>query len=188
MKPEAYGLYRHKGELTPILPDFVAPGILEVDFGRLKALGIKHVLIDLDLTLRRLGAKEIEHEILTVLRQLKKDRLFHSISLMTNNYRAKRYADAMGMPAFTAYWDKLRPVRKPNIKFFNRVLQTLRAQPAESVMIGDKVHADITGANNAGLYTVLVNPRGRDYWFDKLLLTRWRERRSLARARRSLPR
>src|SRR5581483_5785570 len=151
MKPEAFGLYSRKGELTPILPDFVAPSILDVDFLQLKRLGIKHVLIDLDLTLRRVGAKEIEHEILSAFMQLKKDRVFRSISLMTNNYRAKRYADAMGLHAFTAYWENRRPIRKPNIKFFQRVLTSLRAKPAQSVMIGDKVHADIIGANNAGL-------------------------------------
>jgi HAD superfamily phosphatase (TIGR01668 family) len=186
MKPEAYGLYTAKGELSPLLPDFVAPSIMDVDFAELKRLGIKHILIDLDLTIRRVGAKQLEAEIVEALRQLKQGGLFDSISLMTNNYRAKRYADAIGIKAFTAYWENFRPIRKPNIKFFERVLSTLAAQPSQTVMIGDKVHADIIGANNAGLYTILVNPRGHDYWFDRVLLTRWRERRSLGRARLGL--
>ncbi len=186
MEPEAYGLYEQKGELSSLLPDFVSPSILDVDFGELKQLGIKHILIDLDLTIRRVGAREIETEIVNILMQLKQAKLFSSISLMTNNYRAKRYADAIGLRAFTAYWENYRPIRKPNIKFFQRVLTTLAAKPSQTVMIGDKVHADIIGANNAGLYTILVNPRGRDFWFDRLLLTRWRERRSLNQARLGL--
>lgn len=186
MKPEAYGLYRRKGELSPILPDFVASGILDVDFAQLKQLGIRHLLIDLDLTLRRVGSRHIEQEIMDALSQLQRDHLFQTISLMTNNYWAKRYADTLGIRAFTAYWENHRPIRKPNIKFFQRAMKSLQARPAQTVMIGDKVHADIIGANNAGLYTVLVNPRGKDYWFDTLLLTRWREQRLLKRARQTI--
>ena len=188
MKPEAYGLYTKKGELPPSLPDFLAPSILDIDFKHLRQLGIKHILIDLDQTLRRIGSRKIEDNILASLWQLKENQGFSSVSIVTNNYWPKRFARAAGLTAFTPFWDYLRPVRKPSQKFYARVLQSLHAKPAQTIMIGDKVHADIKGANNAGLYTVLVKPRGRDYWFDKLLLTRYRERRLLSRDRRSLRR
>ncbi len=186
MQPEAYGLYSHKSELSPSLPDFVASSILEVDFAKLNTIGIKHVLIDLDLTIRRIGSRHIEQEVLLTLQKLQQAGHFRSISLMTNNYWAKRYADILGFGVFTAYWEGYRPIRKPNIKFFRRVLHDLAAEPSETVMIGDKVHADIRGANNAGLFTVLVKPRGRDYLFDRILLSRLRERRSLKKAREGI--
>ena len=186
MKSEAYGLYSNKGELSPLLPDFVAASILEVDFSKLKKLGINHVLIDLDQTLRRIGSRNIDHEVLTLLRKLRQSNAFTSINLMTNNYWPKRFASALDIRAFTPYWEGVRPIRKPNRKFFERVLKELEAQPAEVVMIGDKVRADIVGANKSGLMTVLVSPRGRDYIFDRLLLSRLRERRSLSHARESI--
>lgn len=186
MKPEAYGQYEKKGEVSALLPDFIASSILEVDFAKLKALGIKHVLIDLDQTLRRIGARKIEDNVLAALLKLEQQKVFSSINLVTNNYWPKRFAKAMGITAFTPYWEGLRPIRKPNRKFFQRVLLTLNANPNEAVMIGDKVHADIMGANNAGMMTILVSPRGRDYLFDRLLFSRLRERRSLNRARATL--
>jgi len=186
MKPEAFGLYAAKGELSPQLPDFIASSILEVDFSKLKKLGVKHVLIDLDQTLRRIGSRKIEDDVLTRLRNLQHSHTFESINLVTNNYWPKRFASALGIKAFTPYWEGVHPIRKPNRKFFERVLRNLNAQPAEAVMIGDKVRADIVGANKTGLMTILVNPRGRDYFFVRLLLSRLRERRSLSQARQNI--
>ncbi len=186
MKSEAYGHYEQKGELSPMLPDFSAPSILDVDFTKLKQIGVNHVLIDLDQTLRRIGSRKLENDVLTKLRNLQLSGTFKSINIVTNNYWPKRFATALGIAAFTPYWEGIRPIRKPNQKFFNRVLNALDSQPNESVMIGDKVRADIMGANNAGLLTILVSPRGRDYLFDRILLSRLRERHSLTRARASL--
>lgn len=186
MKPEAHGRYKTKGEISSLLPDFIAPSILEVDFVKLKRLGVKYILIDLDQTLRRIGSWHIDDTVLVALRNLKQGGSFKSISLVTNNYWPKRFASALGITAYTPFWEGLRPIRKPNRKFFKRVLAALGAQPSEAVMIGDKLRADVIGANNAGMLTVLVSPRGRDYFFDRLLLSRYREKRSLKKARATL--
>jgi predicted HAD superfamily phosphohydrolase YqeG len=44
-------------------------------------------------------------------------------------------------------------------------------------MIGDKLRGDVYGGNVSGLFTVLVKPNGHDYWYDRILFTRLRERR-----------
>ncbi len=186
MKREAFGLYKKKGQLPAILPDFVADNFLKVDFKELKQLGIKHILLDLDLTIRRVGARELEKDVLEFFRKLQDNRQFKSVNLVTNNRRAKRFADTLNIQAFMPYWEHARPIRKPNIKFFQRVLSALNAQPGQAAMIGDKVHADIVGANNVGMTTILVHPRGRDYWFDMLMLTRFRERYSIKKARHNI--
>ncbi len=186
MQPEAYGLYKNKGELSPILPDFVTDNVLDIDFEYLRQLGLSHLLIDLDLTIRLVGAKEIEHEVKALFSKLKNAKLFKSIGIMTNNYRAKHFAESLGINAFTPFWEGVKPIRKPNTLFFHQVLKKLHAKPENTVMIGDKIHSDIVGANKAGLITVLVKPRGRDYWFDRLMLTRWREKRALKQARDSI--
>ncbi|MBT8377003.1 MAG: YjjG family noncanonical pyrimidine nucleotidase [Bacteroidia bacterium] len=48
-------------------------------------------------------------------------------------------------------------VKKPNPKIFHFALQQAKADPAESVMIGDSLEADIEGAINVGMEAI---------WFD----------------------
>jgi putative hydrolase of the HAD superfamily len=46
---------------------------------------------------------------------------------------------------------------KPNREIFDFALQAANATIAESIMIGDNIDADITGANNAGWKTIFAN-------------------------------
>jgi putative hydrolase of the HAD superfamily len=48
-------------------------------------------------------------------------------------------------------------VKKPNPKIFNFALDAAKAQPEESVMIGDSLEADIEGAENVGMATILFD-------------------------------
>lgn len=45
-------------------------------------------------------------------------------------------------------------VKKPNPKIFNFALDSAKASPNESVMIGDSLEADIEGAHNIGMETI----------------------------------
>lgn len=48
-------------------------------------------------------------------------------------------------------------VKKPNPKIFNHALALANANPKESVMIGDNLEADIEGAQNIGMQTILFD-------------------------------
>lgn len=187
MRTEAHSHYPSKKAAPLYLPDFSARSVTDIDFKQLKKLGVKHVMFDLDLTLRRAYSRHLETEIIDYLVNLRKTSGFKSINLVTNNIRKlKRYAEPLGVRIFQPYREGWRIRRKPQRKFFERVLKELGAKPADCVMIGDKLFADVVGGNRMGMYTVLVTPRGMDYWFDLLLLTRFREKRSLNAARSRL--
>ena len=51
-------------------------------------------------------------------------------------------------------------VKKPNSKIFNLALDLAKAQPHESVMIGDSYEADIEGANAYGMHSIFFNQNG----------------------------
>jgi len=51
-------------------------------------------------------------------------------------------------------------VKKPNPKIFNYALQKATANPAESMMIGDNLEADVLGAENVGMHAIFFNPDG----------------------------
>ena len=178
--------YRHditrKSESDYFIPDFTATGILDVDFGRLKNKGIKHILIDLDLTLRKKRVYTLDPAIQKYLRHAMKEYGFHSLSIASNNMTPLgRYARPLDAQVFQPFISGFTLVRKPSAIFFKRILATLNASAKDCVMIGDKLKGDVFGGNKAGMKTILVEPRGNDYWYDKLLRTRHREQKAMQR-------
>ena len=143
-------------------------------------------MLDLDLTLRRVGSRHIEEEVVVYLGSVMKRFGFSSINLVTNNIgRLHRYANPLNANIFQPFFTGLWLVRKPRQEFYKRILIKLSADPKRCVMIGDKIRADVMGAKRFGMYTVLVNPRGRDYLYDRLILTRYRQRKMLQNARKN---
>lgn len=53
-------------------------------------------------------------------------------------------------------------VKKPNPKIFNHALKIAKANPEESVMVGDNYEADILGALNIGLDAICFNYHKED--------------------------
>lgn len=53
--------------------------------------------------------------------------------------------------------------KKPDIRIFEFAAERTKALPAESIMIGDSLEADIVGARNAGFDQVYFNPKGEDH-------------------------
>lgn len=105
--------------------------------------------------------------------------MFKSVCLVSNNQRnISRYSEPIGARLFQPFRSGWKLIRKPNPLFFNKVLAELQAKPEQTVMIGDRLHADVLGGNRMGMYTIYIGKRGPiDYWFDWLLLTRLRDRR-----------
>ncbi len=164
------------------MPDFTADSVLDVDFNKLKKLGVKHILIDLDLTLRKKMTRSLEPEITIFLLKTVKDLGFQTISIASNNMlNLSGYGTSISAHVFQPFWKGLWLIRKPNKLFYERILKEIGAKPRECVMIGDKLRGDIYGANNVGLFTILVKPKGSDYFYDWLLFTRFRERQSMAK-------
>ena len=50
---------------------------------------------------------------------------------------------------------------KPDLRFFNFVVEKLRTDPANCIMIGDNYEKDIVGAKTTGMKTILFNPSDR---------------------------
>lgn len=50
-------------------------------------------------------------------------------------------------------------IRKPNPHIFYRALDNMNISPAQAAMVGDKLDADILGAQNAGIYSIWITKR-----------------------------
>lgn len=175
----AYQLTETKKALASYLPDFTASSVADIDFTLLKQLGIKHLLFDLDQTLRSPYTRRLHPTVIQLLNEVNVSRQFESLNLVSNNQRnLTRYSEPINAHVFQPYRKGWRLIRKPNPLFFEHVLDSLDTEPSETVMIGDRLHADVLGGNRAGMYTIYMKKRGAiDYWFDWLLLTRMRDKR-----------
>lgn len=184
MKALAYSLDKKKVPEPSYLPDFTARSVADIDFDVLKKLGVKHLLFDLDQTLRRPYSRHLESAVVTLLKEVQSSRQFMSLNLVSNNQRKlHRFSEPIDANVYQPYRKGLKIIRKPNPEFFKYVLGSLNSKPEHTVMIGDRLHADVLGGNKMGMYTIFVTKRGPiDYWFDWLLLTRMRDNRRLREA------
>lgn len=181
MKFLGYTLTTKKIASPTFLPDFTATSIDDIDFHKLESLGIEHLLFDLDQTLRRPYSRKLPSDVITLLNEVNHSKQFKSLNLVSNNQRnLRRYGEPIGARIFQPFRKGLRLIRKPNPLFFEHVLRELDTTAEKTVMIGDRLHADVYGGNHMGMFTLYVKKRGPiDYWFDWILLTRLRERRRL---------
>lgn len=187
MKSEAHLIYKDKSTAPSHLPDFSVKSVLEIDFAYLKSIGAKHILFDLDLTLRKPRAAEIEASIITYLSDAKKQAHFDTLNLATNNMRQlDQFSKPLGARVFQPFIQKGKLIRKPKPAFFAHIITELEAKPSEVVMIGDKATFDVIGGNKAGMLTILVEPLGKDLFHDRLLFVRFRDKRALKKARAAL--
>lgn len=184
MKALGYQLSQEKLPSPTYLPDFTATAVDDIDFKQLEKMGVKHLMFDLDQTLRRPYTRHLHPTVIQLLNEVNHSKQFQTLNLVSNNQRnLRRFSEPIGARVFQPFRKGLRFIRKPNPLFFAYVLDELKAKPSETVMIGDRLHADVHGGNRMGMYTVYVGKRGAiDYWFDWLLLTRLREKRRLKEA------
>ncbi|HJP96332.1 MAG TPA: HAD-IIIA family hydrolase [Candidatus Saccharimonadales bacterium] len=185
MKVEGYPNTAHKATKLRHLPDFSASSVFDIDFKRLQKMGVKHALFDLDLTIRKPRAAEIEANIITYLVEQRNNGTLESLSLATNNMKRDiaQFSDPLGAHVFQPFYSKGRLVRKPYKQYFERIITALNAKPQEIVMIGDKAGFDVAGGNRVGMHTILLEPQGKDLIHDRLLLIRARDNWLLKRAR-----
>ena len=181
MKALAYSLHKKKKPEVSYLPDFTARSVADIDFDLLKKLKVRHLLFDLDQTLRRPYSRHLEDAVVKLLKEVQSSGQFLSLNLVSNNQRKlNRFSDPIDANVYQPYREGFKIIRKPNPKFFEFVLDHINTKPEQTVMIGDRLHADVLGGNRMGMYTIFVAKRGPiDYWFDWLLLTRVRDNRRL---------
>lgn len=180
----AHQLSDSKQPLASYLPDFTASSVDDIDFALLKKLGVKHLLFDLDQTLRSPYTRRLHPSVIRLLVEVNQSKQFKTLNLVSNNQRnLSRYSEPINAHVFQPYRKGWRLIRKPNPQFFHYVLDSLESKPTETVMIGDRLHADVLGGNRVGMYTIYMKKRGAiDYWFDWLLLTRMRDNRRFSDA------
>ena len=171
-----------------LVPDQRVTSILEVDFEALAARGIYCFILDVDSTIAHHYSDSVNQAIKAKLQEASGKGSIARIVLLSNIgiSNGKRRQRVAKMAAEIKAMDYVCAVgieQKPSRRAFRRALKMMRARAWLTVMIGDQILTDIWGAKRLNIYTIKVDPLGRDHfttipkrWVEKILL--WLEKKA----------
>lgn len=155
------------------------PSIFAVDLDRLRARGIRGLIVDLDNTLGPWRLAEPDPAVREWFRRAQAAGFRICIVSNGGARRVQAVASALAVPA-------VGRAAKPSGRGFRAALALLGTAPHETAVIGDQIFTDVLGGNRLGLYTILVRPVSpREFLGTRLvrrverLVLRWLERRGL---------
>jgi HAD superfamily phosphatase (TIGR01668 family) len=160
----------------PLQPDERHDSIRDIDFS---ALGRRHIIVDVDNTLVTTSGTVVDEATVNFLKSQRDAGYIEALCLVTNNslpqkgrkQRIKGIAEQLNASyVFAQGW-----FSKPHPKPFKQAMAYMKSKPETTAVIGDQIYTDIRGGKRLGLYTILVKPMGKDYWFT--FYRRWKERR-----------
>lgn len=125
--------------------------IFEIDLARLKHMGKRAIILDLDNTLVRWNDPDPTPGLLTWLDQVKAKGFQPCIVSNNSGPRVSEFAAKVGIPF-------IPKATKPRRKGFVEAMERLGVTPAETVVVGDQIFTDVLGGNRSGAYTILVVP------------------------------
>ncbi|NLG10118.1 MAG: YqeG family HAD IIIA-type phosphatase [Coriobacteriaceae bacterium] len=144
-------------------PDGFFSAVESIDPDELIAKGYRSVLLDIDNTLVPRDTKQIPKTVEQWIAKAKDSGL--SICLLSNNWHKTvfSYADQLQLPC-------IYKAMKPLPFAFFAAIRRLGANKEQTVVIGDQLLTDVTGAHLTGMPAIMVKPRAsKDLWHTLLL-------------------
>lgn len=137
--------------LEMLRPNQCVARVDQIDLEKLRALGIRALLLDLDNTLVPWGRTEMPTAVRQWLGRAKQ--LGFSLCITSNSLagRVAQMGESLSVPYIPS-------ATKPRKSAFRRALSALGATAAETAVIGDQLFTDVLGGNRMSLHTILVNP------------------------------
>ena len=133
-------------------PTIYKKSIFDIDYARLKKLGITCLVFDLDNTLGLIEHKNCPRNVKKLIQELKEDFL---VLICSNNTRRriKPYLDDLCIGGVC--WSF-----KPSIFGLVRIKKNYHLFKKEMCIIGDQMVTDVLAGNRFHIMTVLVDPLG----------------------------
>jgi len=143
--------------------------VLEIDPRELKKQGIDGLILDVDNTIVEWRSDQVSEAMKEwVHRALDSDL---KVCIVSNGVekQVETVSKELNVPA-------IAKAGKPTKRSFLRAVRIMEVEPSRTAVIGDQVFTDILGGNRLGMYTILINPVGKqELKFTKLMrrLERW---------------
>ena len=143
-----------KKEIQKIIPDMYVESFYKVDENYLLKQKIDNLILDIDGTLLRVDDINVPEILKEKIKKLKEKNI--KICLVSNNNADRVVPVAKALNLTENY---LYNANKPLPVAFDKALEILETPNKENTaMVGDQMMSDIKGANEYGLYSVLVRP------------------------------
>ena len=133
-------------------PTMYRKNIFEIDYKKLKELGITCLVFDLDNTLGLISEKECPRKTKKLIKELQEDFLV-LISSNNTGERLKPYLEDLGIGGVA--WSM-----KPSTRGLRKIKKDYKLKKKEMVMIGDQMVTDVFAGNRFRIMTILVDPLG----------------------------
>lgn len=122
----------------------------QIPFQKFYDKGIRGVIFDIDNTLVPHGVPADER-VIRLFEDLR--RMGLDTCLLSNN-KEPRVAAFAGQVQ-SKYISK---GGKPSVRNYNRAMELLKTTRDSTIFVGDQIFTDVYGANQAGIYSILVKP------------------------------
>lgn len=145
-----HGFFRRK-IVEYLFPDRIEQGIYGVDFDALRGRGISGLILDIDNTLVKPGARAPNGRAADLLRALQDDGF--SICLLSNSSRRRAAGFASGLGVYC-----VTGAGKPAKAGFLKAIRLLGLEPGNICVVGDQIFTDVWGAKRLGLMVIYTKP------------------------------
>ncbi len=139
-----------------VVPDMYAPDVYNIDYDFLHKQKLYNLIFDIDNTILPVNEINIPESLIELFNQL--DKKGFNILIVSNNSKERVIPVAYKLE--TGYLFK---ADKPKASAFDKALVALDAKKENTAMIGDQMLTDIKGANEYGIYSILVDPVSNSY-------------------------
>ena len=139
-------------------PDMYKNNIYEIDYKKLKKIGIKILVFDFDNTIVEAGNHVVSDKLKELFIELKKTFEVYIISNTLNKPKIDKFASSCGV-------SYVYDARKPSLKGYKQVARFNDIEKNKICMIGDQLITDIWGAKRMGFFSILVDPINLNEWF-----------------------
>lgn len=139
-----------------VIPDMYSSDVYSIDYDYLRHKKLYNLIFDIDNTILPVNELDVPESLIDLFKKL--DKKGFNILIVSNNIKERVIPVAYKLE--TGYLFK---ADKPKPAAFDKALVALDAKKENTAMIGDQMLTDIKGANEYGIYSVLVDPVSNNY-------------------------
>lgn len=137
--------------LKMFLPNQHVKSIYEITPKKLKELGVKGIITDLDNTLVEWDRPNATPKLIEWFKEMEKEKI--KVTIVSNNNKER--VEAFSSPLQLQF---IFRARKPLQRAYIRAVKNMELKKEEVVVIGDQLLTDVFGGNRGGFHTILVVP------------------------------
>lgn len=136
--------------MNKLFPKLYRKDIYDIDYKGLYNRGFRAILFDIDNTLTTHGTRADRSNV-DFFKSLRD--IGFKTCLISNNKenRVSPFAKMVSSPY-------IYKANKPSRRGYLKAINILKVKRYQTLFIGDQIFTDIWGANNAGVYSILVDP------------------------------